>query len=69
MQNRNKELGHKTAPTMQEGIQQDPQEYLRAGDRGRRSWDFQRVADNQGLDIVEGTPSSEAVEEPLACLA
>jgi hypothetical protein len=69
MQNWNKEPGHKTAATTQEGIQQDPQEDPRTGDQETSSWDFQRVVDNQGLGIVEGSPPSKAVEEPLACLA
>jgi hypothetical protein len=47
----------------QEEIQQDPQETRRAGDWEMSSWNFQRVADNQGLGIVEGSAPSETEKE------
>jgi hypothetical protein len=53
----------KTASTTQKGIQQDPQVDPRAGDRETSNWDFQRVADHQELDLVEGLISSEAEKE------
>jgi hypothetical protein len=59
MQSWNKEPGHKTAAMMQEGIQQDPHEDPRAGDRETSSWDFQQVVDNQGLGIVEGSQTEK----------
>jgi hypothetical protein len=68
MQNLNEEPVHKTAAMTQQGIQQDPQADPRAGDRETKSWDFQWVADNQGLGIVEGPPPSKTVGERLACL-
>jgi hypothetical protein len=65
-QNENKESEHETAATTHEGVQQHPQEGPKAGNQ-----DFQRVADNQELNLVEGsTPSktkrrSHTGQEPV----
>jgi hypothetical protein len=62
-QNWNTDPRHETAATTQKRIQQDPQEDPRAEDQETSSWDFQRIADNQELDIVEGSAPSKAEKE------
>jgi hypothetical protein len=46
------------------GHQRDLQEDHRTGDREASSRDFQRVVENQELDLVEWSPPSETEEEP-----
>jgi hypothetical protein len=47
----------------EEGIQQDLQEGFCTGDHETSSRDFQRVAESEGLDIVEGSAPSEKEKE------
>jgi hypothetical protein len=57
-----------TAAAKQNGIPQDPQEDPRARDGETSHQDFQRVADNHGVNIVEGRPPSET-EEPTCSVS
>jgi hypothetical protein len=52
-----------TVAAKQEGIQQDLQGDPRAGDRETSRWDFKRIAESEGLDIVEGSAPSETQKE------
>jgi hypothetical protein len=55
-----------TAATKQEGIHQDLQENYWTGDRETNCHIYCWVADNQGLDLVEGSIPSEIEEPPCS---
>jgi hypothetical protein len=52
-----------------EDNQQELQEGHRPGDHEASSSDFQQVAENQELDLVEGSPPCQAEEKPTSSVS
>jgi hypothetical protein len=64
-----KEPRPETAATKQMGIEQDPQEDPRAGNRKTSSRDVQRVTRNKKLDLLDGSTAFETEEEPTSTVS